>query len=104
MPRQLWAGLIAGMVCLLGGAASAESVNPTYRITATLSRTAPQLQGTVETTVVNTTAQPLREIVVLLFPNRFATADEGINDANRPYVYPREEFDPGWMTIDDVAI
>ena len=93
-----------GLICLIAGATHAESARPTYRITATLSRTPPQLRGTVETTVVNTTAQPLRNIVVLLFPNRFATADEAINDANRPYVYPREEFEPGWMTVDEVLV
>src|SRR6185295_1529173 len=83
---------------------NAEVARPAYRITATLSRSLPQLRGTVETTVINTTAQPLHEIVVLLFPNRFAAADEGINDANRPFVYPREEFDPGRMTVDAAAV
>lgn len=104
MPRWSWAGSIAGLLCLVGGPAHADSVTARYKIAATLSHTSPQLRGTVETTVSNPTAQPLREIIVLLFPNRFAVADEGINDANRPFVYPREDFDPGWMTVGDVRV
>src|SRR5512140_953699 len=104
MPRWSRMSVIAGALCLLGGVAHAAAVAAKYAITATLSHTAPQLRGTVETTIRNPTAQPLREIVVLLFPNRFATADEGINDANRPFVYPREDFDPGGMTVGDVRV
>jgi hypothetical protein len=91
-------------MCLVGGAAHADAVAAKYTIAATLSHTPPQLRGSVETTIRNPTVQPLREIVVLLFPNRFATVDEGINDANRPFVYPREDFDPGGMTVSDVRI
>jgi hypothetical protein len=102
--RPCWLGSLAALLCLLGGPARATAVPPAYRIAATLSRTPPQVRGTVDTDVENTTAEPLRAIVVVLFPNRFAVPDEGINDANRPYVYPREEFDPGGMTVGDVRV
>ena len=93
------------LACLVARVTSAESTTlPTYRIVAALSRTAPQLRGVVDATFGNRSAQPLREIVVLLFPNRFTNADEPMNDVNRPFVYPREVFDPGWMTVDDVRI
>jgi len=103
MARRRWAGGIAAVMWLAGGA-QAVLATPAYRIAATLSRMPPQLQGTVDTSVLNTTAQPLDTIVVMLFPNRFAAADEAVNDANRPYVYPREEFDAGGMTVNDARV
>src|SRR5579862_9659913 len=101
-----WVSACAGLLGVVSSSARADLSPPTYRIRATVTRTAPQLSGTVETAVRNTTSQPLRDIVVVLFANRFATAaaDDAVNDANRPYVYPREEFEAGGMTIDEVRV
>ncbi len=101
MRRAAW---LVVVVSLFGTTVHAASGLPTYHIVARLSDVSPQIRGTVTIDLVNTTARPLREVAVMLFPNRFLTPDEAINDVNRPYVYPREEFHPGSMTLDDARV
>jgi hypothetical protein len=72
---------------------------PVYRLQATLQPHPPQVDGTVDITFTNRSTRTLTAAVILLFPNRFATPDDGINDFNRPFVYPEQEFDPGSMRI-----
>ncbi len=92
-PLLGWA-FLAGSRC-----AAAEAVRPRYQIGARISLAAPQVDGTLRAVLTNTTARTLEEAVFVLFPNRFSVPDQGINDFNRPYVYPREDFDPGRMEI-----
>ena len=48
---------------------------------------------------------PLGEVALVLYPNRFARPDErGIDDLNRPYVYPRERFVAGEITVERVEV
>ncbi len=75
-----------------------------YRIDAALTPAARSITGTVEIEFENTSGAPLDELTLLLYPNRFAVAESGINDLNRPFVYPREELVPGGMGIDELAI
>lgn len=87
---------------LLGGPAPAVepvSPHPRYRLQASLSLTAPQIDGTVDVTLTNSSIAMLHEVVFFLFPNRFSIPDTGINDFNRPFVYPQEDFAPGAMSI-----
>ena len=72
---------------------------PVYRVQASLQLNPPQVDGTVEVSFTNHSTRTLTEAVVFLFPNRFATPDEGINDFNRPFVYPEQEFNPGSMAL-----
>jgi hypothetical protein len=79
----------------------AEQPLAQYRINARLSPDGPQITGSVEVAFTNHTDKTLTKAVFLLFPNRFSTAefDGEINDFNRPYVYPRQEFSPGRMEL-----
>jgi hypothetical protein len=82
--------------------AAAATPRAPIRLTATLSPLRPQVRGSVETVFTNTSTGSLREVVVMLFPNRFRVEDAGINDWNRPFVFPGEDFDPGGIEIGDV--
>src|SRR6202158_531774 len=97
------------ILCLVAGCAAfgtrvQAGELPAYRISGSVSLSAPQIRGTVDTTFVNRSVYPVRQIVLLLFPNRFAAPDADVSDSTRPFVYPREEFDPGWMEIPEVRI
>src|SRR5512139_70592 len=84
------------------GAGAEPAASPlAYQIRASLSRSAPHVDGTVHVSFTNRSRRTLEEAIFLLFPNRFTLPDPGVNDFNRPYVYPEEEFDPGWMEILD---
>jgi hypothetical protein len=91
--------------CAAASSAPAQPVElPRYHITASVGLNAPQVRGTVETTVVNHSAVPVSDVVLLLFPNRFAVPDAGVNDFNRPFVYPRQDFVAGWMEVPEVRV
>ncbi|MDD1677693.1 MAG: hypothetical protein LUO93_00730, partial [Methanomicrobiales archaeon] len=47
----------------------------------------------------NSSNRTLDDAVFFLFANRFVRPDEGINDFNRPFVYPEQDFDAGAMEI-----
>lgn len=90
------------LVCLLASlAARAGAESPSYRIDAAVTASPARVAGTVHLTFVNPTAAPLQEAVLLLQPNRFASveADAAVDDFNRPYVYPEQEFDPGRIDV-----
>jgi len=53
----------------------------------------------VETSFTNSSGVTLEELYWFAFANRFATADQGINDFNRPFIYPYQDFVPGQLTI-----
>src|SRR5512135_1069469 len=72
---------------------------PQYRLRASVSLTAPQVDGTVEVAFTNTSGQTLHDAVFFLFPNRFSVPDAGVNDFNRPFIYPEEDFDPGGLRV-----
>lgn len=82
-------------------AARAEQPRAQYRVSAHLSPDEPQVTGRVEVTFTNHSDKTLTEAVFLLFPNRFSKPefDQQVNDFNRPYVYPRQDFDPGSMEV-----
>ena len=94
--RALTAALL-----LIASAAHAHAL-PQSKLTVTLSWDEPQIRGAIDTTVTNTSSVPLGEVVLMLFPNRFATPDTGVNDWNRPYVYPGEDFEPGGIAVSNV--
>lgn len=97
-----WGGVGAIAIVVFSAPAASElraSELPQYRLRASVSLSAPQIDGTVEVRLVNRSARALAEAVVVLFPNRFSTPDRGINDFNRPYVYPEQDFDPGSMEV-----
>jgi len=77
-------------------------LRPQYRLQATIEPGKPQIDGTLAVTFTNHSPSTLREVVFFLYPNRFSTPDPGVNDFNRPYIYPEEEFDPGGMELLEV--
>lgn len=83
-------------------AASRVFLRPQYRLDAAIAPGRPQVEGTLEVTFTNHSARTLEDAVFLLFPNRFAALDVGINDFYRQYLYPRQEFDPGGMRLLEV--
>src|SRR2546427_6837482 len=96
--------LAVALAYSVAAASSLASTLPHYRVEATLSRTAPQIHGTIETTVTNRGTRPLDAVVLVLFANRFAAPDAEVTDVNRAFVYPYEEFEPGWTTVQEVRI
>ena len=96
--------LLAALLVILAPALPAPALpayadGAAYRLQATLRPQPPQVDGTVDITFTNRSTSTLTAAVIFLFPNRFATPDDGINDFNRPFVYPEQEFDPGSMRI-----
>jgi len=102
--RPAYAMLVVALACSVAAASSLASTLPHYRVEATVSRTAPQIRGTVETTVSNRSTRPLDAVVLVLFANRFAAPDADVTDVNRPFVYPYEEFEPGSMTVREILV
>ncbi len=103
--------LVWGTLMLGWGGARAETAArssppplPAYTIDATLDPVARTIAGTVEVRFSNVARMPLREVALVLYPNRFARPDERIDDLNRPYVYPRERFVPGGITVERVEV
>jgi hypothetical protein len=62
------------------------------------------IAGSVEIAFENTATVALDEIALVLYPNRFARPEPGIDDLNRPFVYPREELVPGAMVVESVEV
>ncbi len=96
--------LLAATVALnLGGiSAASATVLPRYEIRATVTRLPPRIAGNVTIHFANSTDHLLDHAVLFLFPNRFSgpELDTGVNDFNRPFVYPEQEFDPGGLRIE----
>ncbi len=102
--------LLAALVGLLGAGAiavatthaTADAASPSYTIAATLDPATKTIAGSVEARFTNTTSRPLSDVALVLYPNRFSTPDPHVDDVNRPFVYPREEFRAGGMTLEAV--
>jgi hypothetical protein len=102
-----WGVALSAVVAVLAGVLGVAppalaAAPPRYHITASVALAAPQVVGTVTIDFTNSTPQPLDHLVLLLFPNRFAQPDARVDDVNRPYIWWREEFDPGGMTLHSV--
>lgn len=87
--------LLPSVVAARDGAAAAAA----YHLRASVALRSPHVDGMLEVSVTNTGSRPLREAVFFLFGNRFAFPEPGINDFNRPFIYPEEDFSPGSMTV-----
>jgi hypothetical protein len=89
------------LVALAIGMLPPETVAGTrYELDATLDPSERTVAGTLDIYVENAAPVALDEIVLVLYPNRFSAPEPGIDDLNRPYVYPREEFVAGGITIE----
>ena len=85
MPAGGWPScsrLAIFIVALACDVAAAVTTLPHHRLDATLSRTAPHIRGTLETTFTNRGTYSLDALVLVLFANRFATPDTGVTDVN----------------------
>jgi hypothetical protein len=91
---------MAPLIFLLGTAVIAQPA----RVAIDAALSPPQIRGSMRTTVTNTSTVALHELVLMLFPNRFAEPDPRVNDVNRPYVYPTEDFDAGGMQVAEVRL
>jgi hypothetical protein len=83
-------------------APAAEPISPAavrYTIDAVISAESATVVGSVRLELRNASSTDLREAVFLLYPNRFSQPDEQVDDFNRAYVYPREQFEPGRIEI-----
>ncbi len=77
---------------------------PSYTVDAALDPAARTIAGTVTATFTNTAEAPLGDVALVLYPNRFAAPDAAIDDLNRPFVYPREQFVAGGITVDRLEV
>jgi Omp85 superfamily domain len=99
---SLAAAALPAMLLMASSVAAARADGlPAYHVQAAVQLRAPQIEGSVDVSFTNRSDQVLTDAVIFLFPNRFAEADEGINDFNRPFVYPEQEFEPGAMALVD---
>ncbi len=96
---------VVGVLALAGMAAPAAGIEPPgYVIDATLDPEARTIAGSVEARVVNTARVPIGDVAFVLYPNRFAALDANVDDVNRPFVYPREHFVAGGITVDRIEV
>ena len=93
-------GVVVMTLALLGALVAPASGQPRYHVDATLDPDARTITGTIDITIENGGHTPLDDVLLVLYPNRFEKPDPGIDDFNRPYVYPGEAFVAGGMTID----
>ncbi len=77
---------------------------PAYVVEAALDPLARTLAGTVEIRFTNTGAAPLADVALVLYPNRFAQPDPALDDVVRPFVYPREVFVAGGITVAGIEL
>lgn len=99
-PRRRALALAAALLLAAVPAAAAPVLlRPQYTVTASLSAAAPHIEGTVAVAFTNRAPRPLAEAIFLLFANRFAEPDAGLDDFTRQLVYPDQEFDPGGLEL-----
>jgi hypothetical protein len=82
------------------GAAAAAAAPVSVEVNCTLNPEDGALAGTARITLVNVATEPLEQVYVWLYPNRFARKPRGLDDVNFYWYYPRR-FSPGRMTIVD---
>ena len=89
---SLAAGVLLGVLLGVPPVATRAHADelPAYHLQASLQLKPAHVNGTVDVSFVNRSTRTLTEAVVFLFPNRFAEPDAGINDFNRPFVYPEK--------------
>ena len=95
---------MAFLVLVAGAGGRALAAERDYAVVATIDLAARTITGTVEASFENTAAVAVDEVAWLLYANRFAADEPGINDLNRPFVYPREELVPGTIDLDELAV
>lgn len=76
---------------------------PVYQLRATLAADGASLRGEVSITFENTTAAPLSEALVMLYPNRFTERPAYLSELNQPAHYPGA-FSPGAMRLTRVTV
>lgn len=93
--------LAAVLLTAFYGAPVEAQVLSFYRIRASVRTVDMMIDGTAQLRFRNPSQQAITELRVVLFANRFAreTNDAGVDDFNRPFVYPYQDFDPGWMQL-----
>ncbi len=72
-----------------------------YDIQASVSLEPALVRGTVTILFTNHSDKTLRDVAIMLFPNRFSVENH-LTDLARPLIYPEEDFDTGGMTISEV--
>jgi hypothetical protein len=101
--RAKWprGAVLVMLLCVARAVSGDDAAEPAteYSIDVSVSLNSPHIEGRLEAAFVNTSDRVLNDAVFFLFPNRFAVPDEGINDFNRPFVYPEEEFVAGRLEI-----
>ena len=94
---------VALFSCLASAAvAGPVTLRPQYHLRVSVALRPPQIEGTLDVVFTNHSRRTLEDAVFFLFPNRFSEPGEGVNDFNRPFVYPEEDFEPGSMEILEV--
>ncbi|HYD48720.1 MAG TPA: BamA/TamA family outer membrane protein [Terriglobales bacterium] len=103
MPLRALLPLLSLLIPALAAAAPEDLTR--YRISASLDTAAAQLTGRARIVFRNHSSQPLAHIPLVLFANRFADEehDTGVNDFNRPFVYPYQDYDAGWSKLESVV-
>ncbi len=90
------AALVAWLWASLAGAVET-------RVVCRLDTSGKALSGRAQIGVANPTAAPMDKVYLWLYPNRFATPPDGIDDVNFHWVYPRR-FSPGFMRVASVTV
>lgn len=99
-------GAILSLVLSHAGHAAPPSPDLHYRIDARIDVASHDIVGTALIRWRNSTGVPVTRLPLILFPNRFASpsADGAVDDSNRPFVYPYQDFDPGSLALTSVAL
>jgi hypothetical protein len=92
---------LVALMLLSRAAAAAPTV--AYDLDVSVDVDARQLDGRAHITVTNPTRQPLDELWLWRYPERFASRSPALNDFNFYWVYPRS-FNPASMRVDSLSV
>lgn len=95
---------LAGAVALALALVPRAGAEVRYTVDAVLAPESRTIAGTLAITLRNPTGAPLADVALVLYPNRFAGEDPGVDDLTRPFVYPREEPVPGGIAVEEIAV
>ncbi|MFZ5861688.1 MAG: BamA/TamA family outer membrane protein [Nitrospirota bacterium] len=100
MHRTAWGrAVLATLVCLWAQAAAASpALDVRYDLDVRFDPTDQTLAGEVRVTIMNHTAESLRDIPFVLYPNRYREPDPEVDRVALERIYPRR-FNPGAIAV-----
>ncbi len=90
------------LLALLAFAGPVSAGEVSYSVTAEIDDDGAEVRGTATIAIQNDAETPLDHLVLLLYPTRFRTEEEALNDLTRSRVF-NAKFSPGDMVLEGVV-